>query len=215
MNKVLKKLVTLTALSTSLLSAPAMASDDISLGEPGYGGSGCPQGSASTILSPDGKALSILFDEFMVEAGGDTRKRVARKTCNIAIPVHVPQGFSVSIIDVDYRGYNSLPRGAQATFTAEYFFAGQRGPRYRKNFRGFTDDEFLISNKLGVHALVWSKCGADVNLRVNTGMMVRTNRYKDEALSMVDSADFAAGIVYQLQWKKCNSNSYDDFYYKK
>ena len=57
-------LVTLLMLSL----APVQANDDISLGEPGYGGSGCPQGSASTILSPDGKSLSILFDEFMVEA---------------------------------------------------------------------------------------------------------------------------------------------------
>lgn len=205
----------LTLLSMAMLAAaPVQAQDDISLGEPGYGGSGCPQGSASTILSPDGKSLSILFDEFLVEAGGESRKRTARKTCNIAIPVHVPQGFSVSIIDVDYRGYVSLPSRARAMFSAEYFFAGQRGPRYRKTFRGFTDDEFLISNKLGVHALVWSKCGADVNLRVNAGMMVQTNRYQDEALAMVDSADFQAGIVYKLQWKKCNSHDdYDDFYY--
>ena len=56
----------LTLLSMAMLAAaPAQASDDISLGEPGYGGSGCPQGSASTILSPDGKSLSILFDEFI------------------------------------------------------------------------------------------------------------------------------------------------------
>ncbi len=202
----------LSLVATALLSiTPSMASEGISLGIPGYGGSGCPQGSASAILTNDGKALSILFDDFIVEAGGDTGKRVARKTCNIAIPVHVPQGFSISIIEVDYRGYNSLPRGARATFTAEYFFAGQRGPRFRKNYRGYTDDEFTISNRLGIQALVWSKCGADVNLRVNAGMMVRTNRYKEEALSMVDSADFTAGIVYKVQWKTCNTNDDDDW----
>ncbi|MCO4794627.1 MAG: DUF4360 domain-containing protein [Bacteriovoracaceae bacterium] len=209
---------TITSLMTLLLlsAAPLQAADDISLGEPGYGGSGCPQGSASTILSPDGKSLSILFDEFLVEAGGSTRKRVARKTCNIAIPVHVPQGFSVSIVDIDYRGFNSIPRGGMSMFSAEYFFAGQRGPRYAKRFRGALDDEFLIQNKLGLHALVWSKCGEDVNLRVNASMMVRTNRYKDEVLSMVDSADINAGIVYQIQWKKCtqsNDDYYDDFFY--
>ncbi|TNF04056.1 MAG: DUF4360 domain-containing protein [Deltaproteobacteria bacterium] len=210
----MKKTMTSLLALLMLSAAPVQANDDISLGEPGYGGSGCPQGSASAILSPDGKSLSILFDEFMVEAGGATRKTVARKTCNIAIPVHVPQGFSVSIVDIDYRGFNSLPSGASSQFTAEYFFAGQRGPRYAKSFRGALDDEFLIQNRLGLQALVWSKCGADVNLRVNASMMVRTNRYKQDALAMVDSADVQAGIRYQLQWKRCDSsNDFDDFYY--
>lgn len=192
---------------TSMLSTGAANANGITLGEPGYGGSGCPAGSASVTLSPDSTSLSIIFDEYMVEAGGDTRKRIARKNCSIAIPVNVPQGFSVSIIDVDYRGYVSLPRGAQARFSAEYFFAGRRGPRFVKSFRGYTDDDYLISNKLGVHATVWSACGADVNLRVNSSMLVRTNRRKEEALATVDSADFASGIVYQLQWKTCGNDA--------
>lgn len=137
----------------------------------------------------------------MVEAGG--RNKIARKSCNIAIPVHVPQGYSVSVIDVDYRGYVSLPRQAQARFSAEYFLAGIRGPRFMKTFQGQTDEDYVISNELGVEALVWSRCGADVNLRVNSSMLVRTNRQGDEALATVDSADFNAGIIYHLQWKRC------------
>jgi hypothetical protein len=174
----------------------------IYLGHPGYGGNGCPAGSATTTLSPDGKSLSILFDEFFVEAGG--RKRIARKSCNIAIPVHVPQGMSVSIVDVDYRGYVSIPRGGQGKFRAEYFFAGNRGPTFQKRFRGGFDDDYTLSSPLALSALVWSRCGADVNLRVNTSMMVRSNRQKDDALATVDSADFNAGLVYHLKWKRCH-----------
>lgn len=174
----------------------------IYLGHPGYGGNGCPSGSASTTLSPDGKSLSILFDEYFVEAGG--RKRIARKSCNIAIPVHVPQGMSISIVDVDYRGYVSLPRGGQGKFRAEYFFAGRKGPTFQKRFRGGFDDDYTLSSPLALSALVWSRCGADVNLRVNTSMMVRSNRQKDDALATVDSADFNAGVVYHLKWKRCH-----------
>jgi hypothetical protein len=79
-----------------VLSAPAFAThDDISLGEPGYGGTGCPDGTVSVTLSPDQKSLSLLFDQYQVEVGGDTGKSFDRKSCNIAIPVHVPQGLSV------------------------------------------------------------------------------------------------------------------------
>ncbi len=207
----MKKILALVSL-LSVMGSNAMA-DDIRLGEAGYGGSGCPAGTASVTLSPDQKALSIIFDDYVVEAGADIGKRIGRKNCSIAVPVHVPQGYSVSIIDVDYRGYVSLPRGAQARFSTEYFFAGKRGPRFVKSFRGYTDDDYTISNTLGVHANVWSKCGADVNLRVNSSMMVRSNRKKDEALATVDSADFNAGIVYKIQWKRCgNEEPSDDFY---
>jgi hypothetical protein len=193
-----------TLLAVLILSTSIFAQDDIQLGEAGYGGTGCPAGTASVTLSPDKKSLSIIFDEFFVEAGALNRKRIARKNCNLAVPVHVPQGYSISLVDVDYRGYISLPnRKSQARFSAEYFFAGQRGPRYVKTFRGEMDDEYLISNKLGLRALVWSKCGADVNLRVNSSMMVRASSTRVDALATVDSADFSAGIVYHVKWRRC------------
>ena len=91
------------------VSASADYQDSVELGEPAYGGTGCPSGTASVTLSPDASSLSLLFDTYTVEAGGNTGKRVDRKGCNIAIPVHVPQGYSVSVFQVDYRGFNSLP----------------------------------------------------------------------------------------------------------
>jgi len=206
----MKKLLSTALLLSALAGTTTTQAKGIELGQPGYGGSGCPAGTASATVSPDGKALSIIFDDYIVEAGGDTRKRVARKNCSIAIPVHVPQGFSVSIIDVDYRGYNMIPRGGKARFSAEYFFAGRRGPKVVKNFRGSMDDEYLVRNKLGLNASVWSPCGADVNLRVNSSMMVRTNRQKHETMATVDSADFNAAMVYHLKFKRCGNEVLDD-----
>ena len=83
-----------------LLSAPVFA-DDISLGIPGYGGTGCPDGTVSATLSPDAKSLSLLFDQYQVSVGGTTGRSFDRRSCNIAIPVHVPQGLSVSILKID------------------------------------------------------------------------------------------------------------------
>ena len=191
-------------LLTLTMSNALLAADGISLGTPGYGGNGCPANSASVTLSEDGQSLSIIFDQFIVEAGGASRKTQDRKTCNIAIPVHVPQGFSVSVIDVDYRGYVSLPSQASARLTAEYFLAGSVGPRFDKSFMGRTDTDYTFRNSIGVQAQVWSPCGADTNLRVNAAMLVKTNRYGDDAMATVDSADFKAGILYQLQWRRCN-----------
>lgn len=186
------------------LSTAAMADlNDVQLGTPGYGGNGCPANSASVTLSDDKKSLSIIFDQFIVEAGG-MFKTTERKTCNIAIPVHVPSGFSVSVIDVDYRGYVSLPAQASSRLTAEYFLAGSLGPRFDKTFVGRTDTDYTFKNVIGINAQVWSPCGADTILRVNAAMLVKTNRYNDEAMATVDSADFKAGMLYQMQWRRCS-----------
>jgi len=189
-------------LSAVLLSAPAFA-DDISLGVPGYGGTGCPAGTVSATLSPDAKSLSLLFDEYQVAVGGTVGKSFDRKSCNIAIPVHVPQGKSVSILKIDFRGFNHLPNAATSQFNVEYFFAGMRGPAFQRRFAGPLNEDYLINNELTVQAIVWSGCGVDVNLRTNSSMRVQTTANK-EALASIDSEDINAGIIYQLQWRDCH-----------
>ena len=190
-------------LSAMMLSAPVFAADDISLGTPGYGGTGCPAGTVSATLSPDAKSLSLLFDQYQVAVGGQTGKSFDRKSCNIAIPVHVPQGLSVSILKIDFRGFNQLPQSATSQFNVEYFFAGTRGPSYQRKFRGPIAEDYLINNELAVQAIVWSGCGADVNLRTNSSMRVQTVSNR-EAMASIDSEDVNAGIIYQLQWRQCN-----------
>jgi hypothetical protein len=201
MKQMILKLIVFLLAGLWLLSVNA--ADDISLGYPGYGGNGCPAGSASVTLSPDQKSLSLIFDQFMVEVGNSVGKKMDRKSCNIAIPVHVPQGISLSIVDVDYRGFNSLPSGATSRFSAEYFFAGSRGPTYVKDFFGRLESDYTITNTLGLTGIIWSACGQDVNLRVNSSMFVRTNPRGQDAMATVDTADFNAGIVYHLQWRRC------------
>jgi hypothetical protein len=196
------------SLIVSLASLPALVAswpDDVRLGNPEYGGTGCPAGSAGVVIAPDAKSLSILFDQFEIEAGGSSGKQLERKTCNIAVPVHIPQGFSVSIFQIDYRGFNSLPYGAYSRFNVEYFFAGTAGPGYEKQFNGSLVDDFLIRNALEASAVVWSECGKSVILRANTAMLVRTNDQFQSTYASVDSADVTAGLQFNLQWRRCNN----------
>lgn len=197
-----RSLLALTAaLASFALSQPAQAQSGIQLGLPGYGGTGCPAGSASVTLAPDQKSLSILFDQYVVEA--DRNRRMDRKSCNIAIPVRVPNGYSISVFQVDYRGFNALPWGARSTFNVEYFFAGSRGVRQTKSFAGPANGLYELTDHLTAQALVWSPCGADTNLRVNTSMLVQSNRNGDQAMATVDSADVTAGLIYHIAWRRC------------
>lgn len=175
---------------------------DLSLGVPSYGGNGCPAGSASIALSPDNTSLSILFDSYMAEAGSNG-KMLDRKSCNVAIPVHVPQGFSISIFKFDYRGFVNIPEGGQGSLNAEYFFAGQRGPMFRKYFGSGYSDNYMFTNRLLATAVIWSPCGKDVILRSNSNMLVRSNSDYEDTMGTVDSIDVDSGIIYYLTWRAC------------
>ena len=186
-----------------VLGSSAFAQSGVQLGTPAFGGNGCPAGTASASITNDGQTLSILFDEYIAEAGRTTNRRLDRKACNVSVPVKVPQGFSVAVFKVDYRGYNSLPAGASSQFNVEYFFAGSQGPRYTENFRGPLDDDYLITNKLLATSLVWSPCGQQVILRANSSMKATANARMDQTLATVDSADVQSGLIYHLQWRRC------------
>lgn len=190
------------------LSAVNAFADTTYIGNVGYGGTGCPAGSASVTLSPDQKALSLLFDSYVAEAGRTTGQHISRMSCNIAVAIHVPQGLSFSLVTVDYRGFNSLPAGASSKFNVNYFLqsasGASQGPQYSKTWTGAYEGNYDLQNNLGLTAVTWSPCGQDVNLRVNTAMQATTNSQNDQTLATVDSVDLSAGIVYQLQWRTCH-----------
>lgn len=194
---------TVLVFATLLLSLGAEA-QGLRLGQPGYGGTGCPAGSASVTLSPDEQAISLLFDSYVAEAGRTTGRTVDRKSCNITIPVSVPQGYSVAVFQVDYRGYNFLPGGgARARFDVEYFWAGSRGPRVSRTFMGPMNDNYTLTDNLVAQTLVWTPCGASVNLRINSSMMAQSNSRMDQTIATVDSADVSSGLIYHIQWRRC------------
>ena len=190
-------------LSMLVLASISAQAADLQLGTPEYGGTGCPLGSASVSLSPDSTAISILFDQYVVEAGG--AKSFDRKNCNIAIPVQIPQGYSVAIFAIDYRGFTGIPSGGRAQLSVDYFLAGQgRGVRTSKTFNGPVSSDYLKSDSLGMESVVWSSCGASTILRANTTMLVQSNSRREQAMATVDSADVNAGLIYHVQWRQCN-----------
>lgn len=203
----------LASICLMIIANQGMAADldglpGLKIGLPAYGGNGCPIGSASSVLNDDSTQLSILFDSFAAEAGGLTGRQLDRKSCNLAIPVNVPQGYSISIIQTDFRGYTNIPRGGEARLSASYFFAGSRGPTLTTVFkpkpgRSQLDEEYIVSDNLVAEALIWSRCGEDVILRVNSSMLAKSNLRNDETLATVDSVDVKSGIIYHIQWKRC------------
>lgn len=195
-------LQSILVLATVLISLSSEA-QSIRIGYPSYGGTGCPAGSASVTVSPDQSAITVLFDQFNAEAGQFVGRRFDRKSCNLTIPVEVPNGYSVAIFKVDYRGFNLIPRGGMNRFDAEYFWAGSRGPTLSRIFYGPLNDSFTLTDELMAQTMVWTPCGQSVNLRVNASMSVNSNARLDQTLGMVDSADISSGLIYHIRYRRC------------
>ncbi|NJM59051.1 MAG: DUF4360 domain-containing protein [Oscillatoriales cyanobacterium RU_3_3] len=185
------KLLLTTALMTASIS-PAFAQQKVQILGASYGGSGCPDRSASVSVSPDGQELTILFDKFVAQGNVSTE---TRKSCNLSIPIKVPQGFQISLYDADYRGYVA-PR-TTGNLRAEYFFAGTRGPVFSRSFTGETN--YNVRDSLTTVADVWSRCGDSVNMRVNAAMTA-----SGAGSASVDSFDLAhRGLVYHIKYRTC------------
>ena len=181
-----------TAAFVATSAAPAFATPKVEIMGADYGGNGCPDGSASVTVSPDGQELTLLFDKFIAE-GNNVRK--SRKSCNLSIPIKVPQGFQISLYDADYRGYVS--EHTKGKLRAEYFFAGQRGPVFERTFNGETD--YNVRDGLATVANVWSACGKSENMRVNAAMSA-----KGRGIATVDSFDLAhRGLKYHIKYRAC------------
>ena len=181
------KLFATLATSALLLASTASFAETVTLGLPSYGGSGCPTGSASATVSPDGQELSVIFDKFVANNG--------RKNCALTIPVKVPNGFQVSIYTMDYRGY--VAPKTTGRLTTDYFFAGQRTSPITRVITG--EKNYSERDTVATMANVWSKCGDSVNMRVNAAMAA-----SGKGDATVDSVDVAhAVLVYYLKYRAC------------
>ena len=175
----------------------------IEIGDIGYGGNGCPSSSSSKIKDPkfDKK---IVFEplDFYLEAGKDS-KRLIRKTCNLSIPVKVPQGVSISFDNLDFSGNIDLEKGDSLRFSAEYFVAGHRGPKIKRTFKGPETKSFQLSPGLGTPNS-WTKCGESVNLRINTALLLRSKVTSDnKGFAVLNSIKIGNDLRGAIKWKKC------------
>ena len=94
-------------------------------------------------------------------------------------------------------------------FRAEYFFSGIRGPRMRKVFgrrgEGYGQGErtdwgvFDITND--VAAIVWSRCGAATNFRINTSITAQKPRGGlDDTVIAVNTVDATVESAFTLRY---------------
>lgn len=177
--------------------------------QPSYSGTGCPGGSATAVLSPDGRTLSVLFDSYVAEAGNHVGTARDAKGCQINIPFSVPTGYAVQVVKMDYRGFTALPAGSRSTFGAGFRFLEVNGrtTAARRVLRanvmvGPRSENFTLTSM--IPRAEFSPCGQNFVLAAESHLNVQSNRAGEQALSTVDSLDTVqTPVKYSLRWVRC------------
>jgi len=69
-----------------------------------YGGSGCPQGTVSQILSPDLQTFTLIFDQYAAQIGSGIDPLQSRSNCQLNVQLHYPSGWQYSV----FKGKSSF-----------------------------------------------------------------------------------------------------------
>ncbi|SDG08528.1 protein of unknown function [Lentzea fradiae] len=169
-------------------------------------GSGCPAGTAAVAVSPDNKAFTVTYSEFMAQVGPQALPTDFRKNCQLNLRVNVPSGFTYGISSTDYRGFAHLEAGATALERANYYFQGMSQTEYRQhNYAGPFSDDWQATDTNDIAAIVYHPCGEKRNFNINTELRVNagtSDRTKTSFIAM-DSTDGSIETTYHFAWLVC------------
>ncbi|KAK4205526.1 hypothetical protein QBC40DRAFT_249127 [Triangularia verruculosa] len=169
-----------------------------------FAGSGCPAGTVSGQLSSDLTTITLLYANFVAQAGQGISASNYRKNCQLNVKIKYPQGYQFSVFKADYRGYAQIPAGDTGTCKATYYFSGDsKQITSTLTLKGPYDDNYLKTDTFGVESTVWSPCGLEGLLNINSEVRLSPMDAVKPALLTVDSTDLKFVQKHYLQWQKC------------
>lgn len=180
-------------------SAPAQMTEVLE-----YLGPGCPADSMSSTISPDGSALSLLYDQFSVTAEPATSKwshRLSRtgnqKWCQIHVAMDIPVGYRLASVHLDQRGFSNLPSDSSG-----FLYSTLRAYDVTKNHLQFISSQVdytagVLQENFNISGILQNQAnqhcdGGKQTLTLTTYMGIKLgNNAIESALMTLDSSDLA------------------------
>jgi len=204
------------ALVTSLVNAQtAPAAGTIQITGTSYSGTGCPQGTVSTILSDAKDLVTFGFDKFQATIGPSSPRGDNRKHCNLRLQLKFSDGWQMAIADTVYHGYHRLDDGINAKFTTDYDFQNNPNPGRKRK----THAEASLDGEKGGHSRrgkqfktrhphktqegAWSGCGKDAHMIVENDLVLSSRNKTATGEFAVDDQTVKFLQKMTLSWKKC------------
>ncbi|WP_444889925.1 DUF4360 domain-containing protein [Microbulbifer sp. DLAB2-AA] len=187
----------------SIFSIPTLAKtllidgQQIEIGEVAVNGTGCPVGSVTATATDDNKNIAILFSKY--SSVTNSSNPIASSDCNLAIPLSVEPGFSVGILDIDWRGTVFSADGSLINFHREYFFSGSQGPSHDNNWNSSGFENFVLNDRPPF--AYYSGCDGEALIaRADTVATV----IGADSLFSLRSADVGAQLLLNIQIIPCD-----------
>lgn len=201
------KLLAITLLSALVYAAPPTVKPGVSnvrIESITYGGSGCPQGTLSQVISADGTVFTVMYDNFVASFGAGAKSPIDfRKNCQLTVRLTIPSSLSFTVVSTDYRGFVNLAQGVTATARNIYYFSGDtRQAEIKKVFTGPVTKSYLDHVDLAVENQIWSQCNEDQLINFSNSLLLTGDKTKS-GLITTDSTDGKVTQSYMLQWRAC------------
>ena len=213
------KTIATAAAALFMLSIPAVAnaspssnsiappSGKIAIDVETVNGSGCPADTAAVAAAPDNTAFTVTYSSYLAQVGVGATPTDFRKNCQLTVLVHVPQGFSFAVEKADYRGFADLVGGASGMERANYYFQGSaKTAVVSHTFSGPFADDWQATDTTDTASLVFSPCGQDRDLNINTELRVSggtSNTATTTSFMTMDSTDGSVQTIYHFAWAAC------------
>lgn len=137
-----------------------------------HGGSGCPQNSVTwTQSNLDGTTISrinLAFSEYKAQSSTPGVKRLS---CSVILPVSGKPGKQMALRARVTGSGNLLPGSAQSSLSGEVFYAGSTAAPRQVTFGEV--GSFSFRERLNSRRPKFGACGAGLNLRVNSALLLR------------------------------------------
>ncbi|GGM96169.1 hypothetical protein GCM10011609_37280 [Lentzea pudingi] len=199
-------LAVLFTLSSAPAHAATIPSERVTIDVVTVNGSGCKQGTAEVIVSPDNTSFWVIYSDYLAQAGKGAAATDFRKNCQLTLQVNVPQGFSYGIAEATYGGYGYLRPGATGYQSVNYYFAGQSATTtWKHTFTGPFDDNWSITHRTEFSEIVWAPCGEKKNLNVNSALRVDkgTSDANTNSFMTMDHQRGEVRTLHHFSWKRC------------
>jgi hypothetical protein len=168
-----------------------------------YGGTGCPQGTVGTSVSDDRTVFTLIYDMFIASSGSGVPVVENKKSCELNLNFHIPQGFSLSIVNLTNRGYAQLAAGQTGEVKSLVSIGNStKELSFDTDFVGPVVKDYTITDRLSMYGLVWSACGTSVPLHMDNSITIGGNTSVQGQLTL-DSTDGKVSQEYGLIWKRC------------
>lgn len=182
---------------------------DIQIVSASFSGSGCPQGSVATSISPDKTVITFGFDKFQVFTGPGSTILDRSKNCQLHLTLKYPGGFQFSVLESTYHGYAQLEKGVTGNFYSTYYFSQDAAATTttQTSIQGGGIWEqgqvYTKSDKVPTASYIYSPCGAQGILNINNRISLTSTNASASGIITNDDATFAFTQQLNIAWFPC------------